>query len=84
WGKPVFYGPYMDDFKEAMDLIEEAVGQAFLVNSWKALAEKALTYLENPDLSRSHGEKARAAVLKNSGAARKYALEIINTCYPSL
>ncbi|MBA3028170.1 MAG: hypothetical protein FP816_05040 [Desulfobacteraceae bacterium] len=84
WGKPVFYGPHMDDFKEAMDLIEEAVGQAFLVNSWKALAEKALTYLQNPDLSRSHGEKARAAVLKNNGAARKYALEIINTCYSSL
>jgi 3-deoxy-D-manno-octulosonic-acid transferase len=82
--KPVFYGPHMEDFKEARELIEEAVGEAFLVKSWQELAEKALSCLENPERGRSLGAKARAAVLQNSGAAHKYALEILKTFYPSL
>jgi 3-deoxy-D-manno-octulosonic-acid transferase len=83
WGKPVFYGPHMEDFREARDLIEEAVGEAFLVKSWHELAEKVVAHLNNASLSQTLGKKAGTAILKNSGAARKHALEILKVFYPS-
>ena len=77
WGKPVFYGPHMEDFQEARDLIEAAVGDAFLVTDGNMLVKKAVAILEDPEYGQKIGEAARQRVLKNRGAARRHAKEIV-------
>ncbi|MFO7965626.1 MAG: 3-deoxy-D-manno-octulosonic acid transferase [Desulfobacterales bacterium] len=78
WGKPVFYGPYMEDFQEAKDLVEAAVGDAFLVRSGEELAEKIVFYLMNETKRRDLGRKAKKAVLDHQGAARRHAEGILH------
>jgi 3-deoxy-D-manno-octulosonic-acid transferase len=78
WGKPVFYGPFMDDFQEAKTLLEDAVGDCFLVKSGDELAKKSLFYLQNPEERINIGRQARAAVMNNQGAAEKHAGVVFN------
>ena len=78
WGKPVFYGPHMDDFQEARELIEDAVGEALLVTDGDMLVQKVVAILDDPDYGKKVGDKARQGVLKNRGAAKKHAQEIVN------
>ncbi len=73
WGKPVFYGPFMGDFQEAKVLLEDAVGDAFLVKDGYELAEKVKYYLDNPTACEQIGQRARTAVMGNQGAAEKHA-----------
>ena len=84
WGIPVFYGPYMEDFQEARNLIEEAVGAAFLVRSGDEMIRKATAYLENPKAGAVDGEGARSAVIRNSGAAEKHARVIYDALTQSI
>ena len=78
WGKPVFYGPHMQDFQEARDIIEKAVGDALRVENGRELAEKVIHVLDHPEYGKQVGGQARKAVLQNTGAAGKHAEEIIN------
>ncbi len=72
WGKPVFYGPSMEDFLDAKALLEYE-GGAVPVNGPGMLAEKALWFLEHPEALRALGDGARRAVLKNQDAAGRHA-----------
>jgi 3-deoxy-D-manno-octulosonic-acid transferase len=72
WGKAVMYGPSMEDFLDATDLLESA-GAGVPVSSPEELGEKILWLLGHPEASKAYGERAREAVLANRGAALKHA-----------
>jgi len=75
WGKPVFYGPSMEDFLDAKELLDKA-GGGIQVKDGRELAEKAIYYLGNPDQADIVGGLARKAVLLNKGSAGKHAAVI--------
>ncbi len=72
WGKPVFYGPYMDDFEDAKALLE-AQGADGTVSSADNLAEEAIRLLGDPRKRLELGERARRAVLGSRRAAEQHA-----------
>jgi 3-deoxy-D-manno-octulosonic-acid transferase len=72
WGNVVFYGSSMEDFLDAKTLLEE-VGAGIPVESPDMLAEKALWFLNHPDVLKASGERAREAVLRNQNAAENHA-----------
>ena len=72
WGKPVLFGPFMEDFQEARDLLE-ASGGGRCVRDGAALAEQAGHLLMHPMRARRMGRLAKQAVLANQGAARRHA-----------
>jgi 3-deoxy-D-manno-octulosonic-acid transferase len=72
WGKPVLYGPSMDDFVEAKELLEGA-GGGFQVADGCDLAEKVMYYLSHPDVAAAAGLRAKQAVLSRNGAALRHA-----------
>jgi 3-deoxy-D-manno-octulosonic-acid transferase len=78
WGKPVLFGPYMDDFTEARNLLE-ACGGGICVENAGALVERAVHLLTHPDDARRMGNQARKAVLANQGAARRHARVAVRT-----
>ncbi len=75
WGKPVIYGPHMDDFLDAKELLE-AAGGGLLVRNGRELAQTALFLLHHPENAKRMGANARQAVMANKGAAGRHA-EII-------
>ncbi|MCJ7687345.1 MAG: 3-deoxy-D-manno-octulosonic acid transferase [Desulfobacteraceae bacterium] len=75
WGKVVLYGPSMEDFLDAKDLLERAEASV-PVSTPGELGEKILYLLGHPEESRVYGDRARQAVLKNQGAAEKHARAI--------
>jgi 3-deoxy-D-manno-octulosonic-acid transferase len=72
WGKVVFYGPHMDDFRDERVLLEEA-GAGITVLNGGELFEGIRDLLANPELLRSRGEAGRLAVAASKGAAERYA-----------
>jgi 3-deoxy-D-manno-octulosonic-acid transferase len=72
WGKMVFYGPSMEDFAEAKNLLEqERAGVE--VKDAEAFAEQALFLLNHPEALREGGRRAREAVLRSQGASKRHA-----------
>ncbi len=72
WGKVVFHGPHMEDFRDERVLLEEA-GAGITVRNGGELFTGIRTLLEDPDLLRTKGESGRRAVTANRGAAGRYA-----------
>jgi 3-deoxy-D-manno-octulosonic-acid transferase len=72
WGKMVFYGPSMEDFLDAKEVLED-VGAGLLVSGPEMLAEKAVWFMSHPDVLKDCGERARKAVIRNHGAPEKHA-----------
>jgi len=72
WGKPVIYGPSMEDFQEAKEMIQSN-GGGMLVRNAGEMADVAIEWMQSPHLARSVGEAARQAVLPHGGAAAKHA-----------
>lgn len=72
WGKPVLYGPSMEDFIDAKILLETE-GGGIEVKNGDELTEKALFLLSNPEQVQKMGSLARNAVEMNQGAAQKHA-----------
>ncbi|HUV49477.1 MAG TPA: 3-deoxy-D-manno-octulosonic acid transferase [Anaerolineae bacterium] len=72
WGKPVFYGPSMEDFLDAKDLLDKT-GGGIQVKDGQELTEKAIYYLANPDKAVAVGKLAAQAVMSHKGAADKHA-----------
>jgi len=71
WGKPVMYGPSMDDFSEAQELLE-GVGAGLRVRDGDELLSTATWLLENPAESLRLGRLARDEIEKYSGFAREH------------
>jgi 3-deoxy-D-manno-octulosonic-acid transferase len=72
WGKVVFHGPFMDDFRDEKALLEEA-GAGITVQNREELSAGILGLLDDPDLLRRKGEAGRRAVAANRGAAERCA-----------
>lgn len=72
WGKVVFYGPHMEDFRDERALLEEAGAGVVVLNGGELFAG-IRDLLGNPDLLRLRGEAGRRAVAANKGAAERYA-----------
>ena len=75
WGKPVFYGPSMEDFLDAKDLLDKT-GGGIQVRDGRELAEKALYFFDHPEEAEMIGRLAKKAVVLNQGSARKHAMVI--------
>ena len=72
WGKPVFYGPSMEDFMDAKGLLED-LNAGIEIGGAVAFAEKAIWFLKHPEALKEFGQRAREAAMKNRGAAEKHA-----------
>jgi len=73
FGRPVFYGPSMKDFSDAVDLLESA-GAGFQVSSPEVLTESILYFMDHPEEYEAAGRRARDIAATQQGAARKQAL----------
>jgi 3-deoxy-D-manno-octulosonic-acid transferase len=69
WGKPIFFGPNYQKFKEARELIQ--CNAAFSVTHGKELQEHINSLLKNETLLHTIGNAAKAYVLENTGATTK-------------
>jgi len=76
WAKPVIYGPFMEDFQDARDLLRRWRG-SIEVEDWRHLSEKVISLLENPHEAQRIGQCARQAVLSIDGAAQRHAELIV-------
>jgi 3-deoxy-D-manno-octulosonic-acid transferase len=72
WGKPVLYGPSMEDFLDAKKLLD-STGGGIQVKDGQDLVEKTLYYLNHPQEAAHVGALAQKAVMSNRGAAGKHA-----------
>jgi 3-deoxy-D-manno-octulosonic-acid transferase len=72
WGKVIFYGPSMDDFRDEKELLEKA-GAGIMVKSGDELLAGILTLMSDPDMLVRKGEEGRRIVVSNMGAADRYA-----------
>ncbi len=81
WGKPVFFGPSMEDFPDARELLE-AEGGGMTVPDARRLAAEILRLFSAPNQCREMGKKAKMAVFMHRGAADKHAREIEKILFP--
>jgi 3-deoxy-D-manno-octulosonic-acid transferase len=72
WGKVVFYGPSMEDFRDEKVLLE-AVGAGVPVKDGRELADQMLALLREPETLARKGLAAGQAVAANRGASQRYA-----------
>ncbi len=73
WGKVVFYGPYMDDFRDERVLLEEAGAGITVHRRGGTLCGDLGSPRNIPISSGRRGEAGRRAVAANKGAAERYA-----------
>lgn len=72
WGKPVFYGPSMDDFRDGVELLEGA-GCGYTVCSAPELVEKINHFRDNPDVYQQVCRQAGETAGSQQGAAVRQA-----------
>ncbi|MBM4313643.1 MAG: 3-deoxy-D-manno-octulosonic acid transferase [Deltaproteobacteria bacterium] len=72
WGKVVFHGPHMEDFRDEQALIEEA-GAGITVADGEELFAGIVDLINDPGRLRQKGDAGRLAVAANAGAAERYA-----------
>lgn len=72
WGKVIFHGPHMEDFRDETSLLDGA-GAAITVADGKELYAGIEKFLDNPELLREKGEAGQRAIASSRGAAGRYA-----------
>jgi 3-deoxy-D-manno-octulosonic-acid transferase len=72
WGKPVCYGPSMEDFADARRVIEDS-GGGVTIRSAEEIAATVIQWLQSPGRAAAAGRAARQAILPHRGAAEKHA-----------
>jgi 3-deoxy-D-manno-octulosonic-acid transferase len=72
WGKMVLFGPSMEDFRDARDILVRA-GSGIEVNDTKDLISTVERILSDPGKAAEFGGKGREAILKHAGSAAKNA-----------
>lgn len=68
--KPVFFGPFMDNFQEIADQLKGA-GGGIEVADGKDLGDKMVWLLQHPEEFQKRGESAYQVVLNNRGAVNR-------------
>ncbi len=76
WGRCVFYGPSMDDFRDARDMLE-AAGAGFTIASAAELQEKILYFIEHQEAYQHACDAARATAQAQQGVVNRQ-LELIS------
>jgi 3-deoxy-D-manno-octulosonic-acid transferase len=77
WGKPVCFGPSMEDFADARRMIEEN-GGGVTVRCAEEVTATAIRWFQDPGQAAAVGQAARQAILPHRGAAEKHAAVIEN------
>ncbi len=72
WGKVPVYGPYLDNFLAAHEILE-AVGAGLQVTDLAGLIQVGQWLLSQPQERRLRGERGRQALVPHHGAARRQA-----------
>lgn len=72
WGKVVMYGPSMEDFLEAKELLSSA-GAGFTVKNADEIVSMSRRFLNNPEERKVLGEAGKKVILARTGAAGKNA-----------
>lgn len=72
WGLAPLYGPHLENFRWAEEILQEA-GVGTVVQDASSLAAASQYLLENPSQRRRLGEAALAALSSHRGAARRQA-----------
>ena len=72
WGKPVLYGPSMDDFEDAKNMLEK-IGGGITVKNKEDLAYRLIDLLSDKESLAFHGDQARKTVEMLSESSEKYA-----------
>lgn len=72
WAKPILYGPSMEDFADAKEMIESN-GGGVMVHDAAEMAAVATEWLQSPAKAGAVGRAARQAILPHGGAAEKHA-----------
>jgi 3-deoxy-D-manno-octulosonic-acid transferase len=75
WGKPVIFGPFMENFPDARDLLKTN-NACIEISSPEMLAEKSLMLLKDRVLIEGYGLRARDSVFKNRKVAERHAKAI--------
>jgi 3-deoxy-D-manno-octulosonic-acid transferase len=70
WGKPILFGPHMNNFRDVASLFLGA-GGAVQVADARGLADAVLRLLDHPDDARQLGERARGVIQQQAGAATR-------------
>lgn len=69
-GVPILWGPHMQNFRDAVEVLEGRGGETVREN--EELAEALEALLSDEDLRRQRGAAARAAASENTGAAERH------------
>jgi 3-deoxy-D-manno-octulosonic-acid transferase len=77
WGVAPMYGPYMEDFFDAAEMLETH-GGALRVQNGNELIKKALWLIDNPDKRKELGKRALDVARHHAGAARETAASILS------
>jgi 3-deoxy-D-manno-octulosonic-acid transferase len=72
WGKVIFYGPFMDDFRDEKGLLEKS-GAGITVRNAEELLAGILKTVSDPEELVRRGERGRSVLVANMGAAERYA-----------
>jgi 3-deoxy-D-manno-octulosonic-acid transferase len=72
WGTPVFNGPHMEDFTDAINLMKK-YNANIEVKDTADLALKVIHYLNNPELLSEKGRAGKKALLESSNVAEEQA-----------
>ncbi len=70
WGKPVLFGPHMQNFADVARMFLDA-GAAVQVRDERELESTLRSFLESPERCEELSKKARAVVAANRGAASR-------------
>ncbi|RPI75555.1 MAG: 3-deoxy-D-manno-octulosonic acid transferase [Desulfobacteraceae bacterium] len=71
WGKPVFYGPFMEDFTDAKHLLESCQAGIPVANA-KDFSEKVLNFFHHPAEGVARATQARERIRLNQGSAQNH------------
>jgi 3-deoxy-D-manno-octulosonic-acid transferase len=72
WGKMVLFGPSMEDFREARDILLKT-GAGIEVTGAADLAQRVDDILSDPSAARERAEQGRSTILSHVGSSQKNA-----------
>jgi 3-deoxy-D-manno-octulosonic-acid transferase len=75
WGKPTLFGPSMEDFADAVDIVLRS-GGGIRVTGETDLATAVIGWLDAPERAAAAGLAARTAIMAHRGAAERHAAVI--------
>jgi len=82
WGKPIFFGPFMENYSSIAETLERE-GAAIRIRDGRELAGQLDILMRDPSRAATMGHRARAFVHKNQGSVEKNLAiidQVLNQC----